>query len=698
MSDYSASQIPGRAQDTAVQYRNVDASVSTLFQAMRETASYETDSVMSTLSRFRPKGGTETAEQQEAREEVRRNRSAFALDEDALEGAREVFPLFVPNIDGIVFDPRSSLYKLWETLIALTLVYTATVTPFDVAVVNQTGMTGGLFWCNRVVDLLFLLDLLINLRLAYYDQNSNQIIVVDTHQIQSRYLKSWFAIDLISVLPLEMIDSQYQIVKMLRLLRLLKLLKLARFDAMIKRWQTQFGVHYSTVNLCLNAVVVVLAVHWAGCLWFLLMKFEDSDDRMWIESADSSWRRDNVSMFDGYCAAIYHASITLTTIGYGDIVAMNDTEQWVSVLLLQLSGAWMYAYIIAISTAIISSINRETYLFNATVDSATDLAEEEGLPNDLLVRVKDFLEFSRNSVLIQQRLDLIKRLSLPLQAECMETMVGYIEECPYFANLGKGCKIQLALRMTSEAYPAGELILRAGKIDSMIFIVSGMVSMYGKVAVAPQNVGAEAISKLGIQRIPARAITDVRIFRLSQQTIYEVLRLFPQSMSTLRRQQTRLAFKRGIKKAIGQARLNAKLHSRKMQRGAKSPSKLGLVLSAKKASAKLSAQKSSMAIGRPDNKVDEWESKLQMDDMANVLQTQHRIIKLDQEICELTEALTMVQNKITKVCSKDLPPDDAYIEVTSKIRGLTSTQKCDELIHLQEEFWEGRHQLDHLVS
>ena len=38
---------------------------------------------------------------------------------------------------------------------ALTLVYTATVTPFDVAVV-KTSMGDPLFWCNRVVDFLFL--------------------------------------------------------------------------------------------------------------------------------------------------------------------------------------------------------------------------------------------------------------------------------------------------------------------------------------------------------------------------------------------------------------------------------------------------------------------------------------------------------------------------------------------------------------
>ena len=43
--------------------------------------------------------------------------------------------------------------------------------------------------------------------------------------------------------------------------------------------------------------------------------------------------------------------MTVTTIGYGDIRAMNSHERGVSVFVM-LIGSWMYAYIIAISTGV----------------------------------------------------------------------------------------------------------------------------------------------------------------------------------------------------------------------------------------------------------------------------------------------------------------------------------------------------------
>ena len=59
-----------------------------------------------------------------------------------------------------------------------------------------------------------------------------------------------------------------------------------------------------------------------------------------------------------------------------------------------------------------------------------------------------------------------------------------------------------------------------------------------------------------------------------------------------------------------------------------------------------------MAIGRPNEKVDEWEAELEMDELSEVLEAQLKAMKLDREICELTQTLEALQNKICTAYSK----------------------------------------------
>ena len=63
--------------------------------------------------------------------------------------------------------------------------------------------------------------------LAYRDETKGGQMVKSRKLIARRYLKGWFTIDLISIVPFELLTVPPQM-KMVRLIRLLRLLKLAR--------------------------------------------------------------------------------------------------------------------------------------------------------------------------------------------------------------------------------------------------------------------------------------------------------------------------------------------------------------------------------------------------------------------------------------------------------------------------------------
>eukprot|EP00658_Telonema_sp_P-2_P048478 TRINITY_DN36880_c0_g1_i4.p1 TRINITY_DN36880_c0_g1~~TRINITY_DN36880_c0_g1_i4.p1 ORF type:complete len:634 (-),score=95.50 TRINITY_DN36880_c0_g1_i4:242-2143(-) len=622
------------------------------------------------------------------RDRSRGQRSAFVeeWDEEEQEGHRELFPLLAQGTT--IVDPRSESYQTWENFMGVLLLYTATVTPVDVAV--KTDGTAGivLFWWNRCVDSSFLLDLFINLRLAFYPKHSHQTLVMDIDEIQRRYLRGWFTVDLISVLPLEVIHSDLQVVKLLRLLRLLKLLKVARFEAIVARWQIKFGVPYSTLNLCLNLVVVLLAVHWTACLWFMFMEFESDDETKWISTANSDWTSNNVNANDGYCAALSHAAMTLTTIGYGDIVPANVEERWFSVMILQLFGAWLYAYIIAVSSAIISSNNAESFEFNAIVDSLTDLAEENGLSEDLQVRAKEFLEHGRKAWNTKRQLQLVKRVSISLQTECVETLIGYIDQCPYFKDLGIGFKTQLVLRMIPEAYPPGELVLSAGRVDSMVFVASGIVTLYGSLVVHPGMVGQEAICTCGVQRLPARALTEIHIFRLPRKAILEVLEKFPSSQKALRYHQIRLGFRRGIRLAIEQHNSeNMLLRTMGIRTKAALRAKAAFLRTRKK---KVSGS-DLLRVVRPEG-VNTWEDQLDVNALIMLNGKVAELLVLDREIALCMSKLTDIQQGILESYGKvlDTSPLEANALRVSKCVAEPESQKLREL---EEQFWLVREEL-----
>lgn len=60
--------------------------------------------------------------------------------------------------------------------------------------------------CNCVIDGLFLLDVVLNFRTGFVDDTSAKpSIVMSSRFIATRYLKSYFALDLVSSLPLDYI-------------------------------------------------------------------------------------------------------------------------------------------------------------------------------------------------------------------------------------------------------------------------------------------------------------------------------------------------------------------------------------------------------------------------------------------------------------------------------------------------------------
>ena len=157
---------------------------------------------------------------------------------------------------------------------------------------------------------MFAIDLVFCFNQAYRDDNF--VMIDDRALIAKGYLKSWFIIDLLSILPFDIItdamvtvDEQgttsdlnsfvrvtkvsklYKLVKITRLIRMFKLMKQKKkLEKKVKKVMVG-GAQYERLSFFI--LVLLLLCHFVGCLWIFIAK-SFSDDEVendsWIEAGD----------------------------------------------------------------------------------------------------------------------------------------------------------------------------------------------------------------------------------------------------------------------------------------------------------------------------------------------------------------------------------------------------------------------------
>ena len=120
-----------------------------------------------------------------------------------------------------------------------------------------------LFFFNRLMDLIFAGDIVVNFNCAF--MNSKGIMIDNPKQVHSHYLSTWFVLDFVSTIPWDLIAyvSEQQSssldandkskIKMVRLLKVVKLMKLIRVFKLVKTLGRSISSIKSTKQLLCKA-------------------------------------------------------------------------------------------------------------------------------------------------------------------------------------------------------------------------------------------------------------------------------------------------------------------------------------------------------------------------------------------------------------------------------------------------------------
>ena len=180
-----------------------------------------------------------------------------------------------------LLNPRGRFVQYWDMVTCFALMFTLFVTPYEVGM-DLTTRLDGLFIVNQLVALVFMCDICIQFFLPTRTTAAHGEYERSHWRLAKNYGKSWLFVDVMSVIPFDILvlagamTGPVKIIKLLRVLRLLKLVKVLRASSIIERWESAFAIPSATMSLASWSFGAFVALHWFACGWALLAQLTPS--------------------------------------------------------------------------------------------------------------------------------------------------------------------------------------------------------------------------------------------------------------------------------------------------------------------------------------------------------------------------------------------------------------------------------------
>ncbi|KAM0895476.1 hypothetical protein ACQ4PT_023763 [Festuca glaucescens] len=320
---------------------------------------------------------------------------------------------------------------------------------------DNKGLPRKLFFLDIVGQIAFLVDIVLKFVVAYRDTDTYRIVYNPT-SIALRYCKSRFIFDLLGCFPWDAIykaSGRKEELRYLLWIRLARALKVTEFFTELEK---DIRVNYLFTRIVKLIVVELYCTHTAACIFYYLATTlpESMEGHTWIGSLQlgdysySNFRE--IDITKRYITSLYFAIVTMATVGYGDIHAVNVREMIFLMIYVSFDMV-LGAYLVGNMTAMIVK------------GSATERFRD---------RMKEVIRYMNRNKLGKDVREQIKgHLRLQYESSCTEASV--------LQNIPISIRAKV-IRLQEEFYLPEEVILEQGSaVDQLYFVCQGALEGVG---------------------------------------------------------------------------------------------------------------------------------------------------------------------------------------------------------------------------
>ncbi|CAK1590521.1 unnamed protein product [Parnassius mnemosyne] len=489
-----------------------------------------------------------------------------------------------------VVNPDENFYFYWLWVITICVLYNLWT-----LIVRQSfpelQIMCHYFWliCDGIGDVVFALDLVVQLRTGYLEQG---LMVYDSKKLAKHYLTSRsFLLDIAALTPLDLIQLKIGTNPIIRFPRFLKVYRAVSCYYMVES-RTVYPNFWRVINLI--HILLILA-HWFGCFYFLLSE---------AEGFQGDWAYphrpgDYATLTRKYLGSLYWSTLTLTTIGdlptpetnadvHGGpkflprrglksrLLQFRSNRGYIFTIVSYLIGVFIFATIVGQVGNVITNRNANRLEFERLLDGAKTYMRHHKVPGGMKRRVLRWYDYSWSRGRIQGGGDINTALGLlpdKLKTElALHVNLSVLKKVTIFQECQPEFLHDLVLKMKAYIFTPGDSICRKGEVAREMFIIADgileVISETGRVLTTMKagdffgEIGILNLDGLNKRTADVRSVGYSELFSLSREDVLAAMKDYPEAQDILQ--------------TLGRKRLQeAKNMSRQRVKGEHSPDKTG---------------------------------------------------------------------------------------------------------------------------
>ncbi|ONI09416.1 hypothetical protein PRUPE_5G237000 [Prunus persica] len=383
--------------------------------------------------------------------------------------------------DRLVIHPDNWWYVAWTHFILIWAVYSSFFTPLEFGFFR--GLPENLFLLDIAGQLAFLIDIVVRFFVAYRDFHSHRL-VYNRNLIALRYLKSRFLLDLLGCLPWDAIYKASGKEEGVRYLLWIRLSRACRVTEFFEKLEKDIRINYLFTRIAKLFVVELYSTHTAACFFYYLATTmpPSQEGYTWIGSlkmGDYSYSHfREIDLWKRYITSLYFAVVTMATVGYGEIHAVNVREM-IFIMFYVSFDMILGAYLLGNIAALIVK-GSKTEKFRDKMTELIKYMNKNRLDRGISKEIKNHLrlQYDRSYTEATVLQDIPASIRSKISQKLYEP---YIKEVPLFKGCSLGFIKQIATRIHEEFFLPPEVIIEQGQaVDQLYIVCHGELEKLGR--------------------------------------------------------------------------------------------------------------------------------------------------------------------------------------------------------------------------